>query len=67
VVLIAPSCFGLPEITTPALGAPPLLNREGSYPEHSQFSWRAEGSWASVRNNASMLAYGAKLEVLKCM
>jgi len=25
----------LPEITTPALGAPPLLNQEGSYYQHS--------------------------------
>jgi hypothetical protein len=31
VVLIAPLCFRLQEITTPALGAPPLLNQEGSF------------------------------------
>jgi hypothetical protein len=27
--------FWLQEITTPALGAPPLLNQEGSYFHHS--------------------------------
>ena len=29
-VLTAALSFGLPEITTPVLGAPPLLNQEGS-------------------------------------
>jgi hypothetical protein len=40
-VLIVTLCFRLQEITTPALGAPPLLNREGNYPEHIHLSRRA--------------------------
>ena len=48
-VLIATLCFWLQEITTPALGAPPLLNQEGNCPKHFHFPWRAEVSYASVR------------------
>jgi hypothetical protein len=51
--LIATLCFWPQEITTPALGAPPLRNQEGSYQEHFQLSRRAQGSGKSVRNAAA--------------
>jgi len=58
VVLIATLHSRLQEITTPALGAPPLLNQEGSYsarssnsiqPAHcSVVSWQDKTKWPST-------------------